>query len=202
MSDPPLQATALLQRAAEGDRGAREELLGLLYRELHALAEAQMRGERADHTLQPTALLNEAWIRLVETPGDPASGLRGPAAGHCRGRSHFLCTAARAMRNVLVDHARRRAARKRGAPAERVALDEALAPYEDRALDLVALDETLERLGARDAELARVVELRFFGGLTAQETAAALGLSVRQVEGAWVTARGWLRQELGARNSP
>jgi RNA polymerase sigma factor (TIGR02999 family) len=184
----------LLQRASAGDPGARDELARLLYGELRALAEGQMRAERDDHTLQPTALVHEAWVRLMGTPGG--------AAIRWQDRSQFLCFAAQAMRNVLVDHARRRKTQKRSAPAARLELDEALAAYEIRALDLLALDEALERLAQHDAELARLFELRFFGGLTGAETAVVLGLTERQVEGAWVTARGWLRRELDTRGSP
>lgn len=189
----PAQVTALLQLASEGDARAREELSRVVYGELHSLAEREMRAERRDHTLQPTVLVHEAWVRLLETPAGPAAGAED---GPWRNRGHFLATAAKAMRNVLVDHARRRRAQKRDASPTRLALDQALADYAARDLDVLALEEALERLAARDAELARLVELRFYGGLTVEETGAVLGLSVRQVEGAWVTARGWLQREL------
>lgn len=188
------RVTALLALAGEGDSAARGELLEVLYAELRALAGGQMRGERADHTLQPTALVHEAWLRLVgPSDGGPDEG-RG---ARWESRGHFLSVAAKAMRNVLVDHARRRKTEKRGGLAARSALDEVLVACEDRALDVLELDLALERLATREAELARVVELRFFGGLTLEETGRVLGLSVRQVEGAWVAARGWLRRELG-----
>jgi RNA polymerase sigma factor (TIGR02999 family) len=182
-------ATRLLARMGGGDSSARDELLRVLYRELHELAERSMRHERPDHTLQPTALVHEAWMRLTDSTATPT----------WESRAHFLGVAARAMRNVLVDHARRRAADKRGANVARIELDDTLASYNERALDVLALDEALERLAQRDGELARLVELRFFGGLTTEETGKVLGLSVRQVEGAWVTARGWLHRELAAR---
>lgn len=196
------EATVLLRRSSAGDGDARDALLRLLYSELRSLAARQMQRERKDHTLQPTVLVHEAWMRLIEEPGQgvPDAGAAGGPAWD--GRAHFLRMAAKAMRNVLVDHARRRGAQKRGASAARAELDDVLATYETRALDVLALDEALERLAQRDEELARVVELRFFGGLTVEETGAALGLGVRQVEGAWVTARGWLRRELGERGGP
>ena len=184
----PNDATQLLARVCEGDTQARAELLDVLYRELHELAERSMRAERPDHTLQPTALVHEAWLRLSDAQMPPS----------WNNRAHFLGVAAKAMRNVLVDHARRKAADKRDAGRARVELDAALASYEARAFDMLALDDALERLALRDLELARMVELRFFGGLTTEETGKLLGLSVRQVEGAWVTARGWLHRELAA----
>lgn len=181
-------ATRLLARVCDGDTSARDELLSVLYRELHALAERSMRHERPDHTLQPTALVHEAWLRLSD----------GQGAIAWASRAHFLGVAAKAMRNVLVDHARRRKAEKRGAGMARVELDEALASYQKGQVDVLALDEALERLAQRDRELARMVELRFFGGLTTEEAGQVLGLTVRQIEGAWVTARGWLHRELAA----
>jgi RNA polymerase sigma factor (TIGR02999 family) len=184
------QTTLLLRCANAGDQTARNALLELVYAQMHSLAQAKLRDERSDHTLQATALVHEAWLRIFGADSSEA-----PPAWE--GRAQFLGVAARAMRHVLVDHARRRDAQKRSPQGRRVELDVSLASFEERAFDLVALDESLERLAARDAELARVVELRYFGGLTTEETGRALGLSVRQVEGAWVTARGWLRRELG-----
>jgi RNA polymerase sigma factor (TIGR02999 family) len=182
----PGRTELLLVRLRAGDAEAGEDLFAHLYRELHALAERGMRRERSDHTLQPTALVHEAWMRIA----------RGADTPVWEGRAHFLAVAAKAMRRVLVDHARRHKAEKRGADPARVELDAVLAELEPRALDVLALDEALERLSARDAELGRIVELRFFGGLTTAETGAVLGLTVRQIEGAWVTARGWLHREL------
>lgn len=182
----PNEPTRLLKRMQAGDSAAERELLEQLYRELHALAEQSMRRERPDHTLQPTALVHEAWMRLAH----------GDEAREWESRAHFLCVASKAMRHVLVDHARRRAADKRGHDATRLELDDSLASDAPKTLDVLALDEALERLTVRDAELARMVELRFFGGLSVEETGRILGLTVRQVEGAWVTARGWLQREL------
>ncbi len=189
MSPSPVnEATRLLHRLEAGDSTAGDRLLELLYDEMHRMAALSMRKERAHHTLQPTALVNEVWMRLMGGGDD----------FEWRSRSHFLCTVATAMRRVLVDHARKSQSSKRDAGRERITIHDALASYDDRGVDLIGLDEALERLAQKDAELARLVELRFFAGLTTEETARALDLSVRQVEGAWVTARGWLRRELRA----
>jgi len=184
---PAHEATELLSRMNAGDTGAQERLLELLYDELRGTAERAMRSERRDHTLQPTALVHEAFLKLVDETNVAWSG-----------RAHFLGVAARAMRQVLVDHARRRKAEKRGSGQERVPLDDALLRFESSAIDLLALDEALSSLAGHDEELARLVELRFFGGLTVEETGRVLGLSVRQVEGAWITARAWLYRAMGA----
>ncbi len=181
------EATQLLLRLNEGDARASEDLFRLLYGELRASADRAMRSERRDHTLQPTALVHEAFLKLVDQ-----------TSVAWQGRTHFLGVAARAMRQVLVDHARRRLTEKRGSDQARVPLDEWVLGFETRAIDLIALDEALEQLGRHDAELGRLVELRFFGGLTVEETSSALGLSVRQVEGAWITARAWLYRAIGA----
>ena len=178
-------ATLLLARMRQGDRSAEPAFFEMVYGELRALAQRAMRGERADHTLQPTALVHEAWARLC-------GGQLGEAGSH----ASFLGVAARAMRNVLVDHARARRADKRGGRRDRVLLDEALAVYERPDLDLLSLDEALGALEARDPELARLVELRFFTGLGNAETGRMLGLSERQVERAWATARACLHREL------
>lgn len=177
--------TMLLGAAQAGDEAARSALLPLIYEELRRLAGAYMRGEREGHTLQPTALVHEAWMRLT--------GLDVGAAGD---RSGFLRVAARAMRQVLVDHARAVRTGKRGGSARRVSIDDALASFNERAGDLVALDEALERLAQIDERKSRVVELRFFGGLTVEEAAAALELPVRTVERDWTLARAWLKKEL------
>ena len=187
---PSTRATVLLQRLRDGDAGAADELLPLVHAELHDLARRAMGRQRADHTLQPTALLNEAWIRLTERPGD------------YEGRSHFLGVAARAMRTILIDHARRRRAAKRSSGGERIELDALLQPYEERAIDLVALDGALEELAQVDAELVHLVELRFFAGLTHEDIAQARGCSVRTIERSWSTARSWLRHRLGPGSEP
>ena len=181
---PTPGATALLQRMAAGHADAAEELLPLLYGELHALASGYMAGERKHHTLQPTALVHEAWIRLT---GD---------AQDWQNRAHFVGVAARAMRRVLVDHARRRNAEKRGGDLRRVGLDAALDLFEEAGPDLVVLNESLERFERVDPELARLVELRFFGGASSQDIAEVLGVSSRTVERGWKTAQAWLRADI------
>ena len=178
--------TRLLRRASEGDDLAAEELLPLVYDELRRIAGNLIGKERAGHTLQATALLNEAYVRLVE-----------PGAGFSD-RSHFLRTASRAMRNVLVDHARARLAKKRGG-GRRVDLDaEGLAVHEDTD-GLLAVDEILGRFAELDPQLAQLVELRFFGGLDNTAIAEALGMSLRSVERGWRTARAFLQREMEIR---
>lgn len=187
MSDRPRvnRTTQLLRQMARGDDRSAEELLPLVYAELHQLAQQFMRNERDGHTLQPTALLHEAWLRLTD------QGERTP-----EDRGHFVRVAARAMRNVLVDHARRRAAEKRGSGRRVIPLGDVLEPWEKGGLDVLDLHEALERLAEKDEALPKLVELRFFAGLTLEETAAALDVSVAQARWSWGLARGWLRREL------
>jgi len=183
---PDRGAGERLGRARSGDALAAEELLTLLYRELRGLASRMMADERASHTLQTTALVHEAWLRLFGSEPAPSED-----------RRHYLRLAARAMRQVLIDHARRRAADKRGgAPAALELGRDVAAPWTAESSELLALDDALTRLDGQDGESARVVELRFFAGLTLEETASVLGLTPRQVEGRWNFARGWLRREL------
>jgi RNA polymerase sigma factor (TIGR02999 family) len=163
---------------------AREELVPIVYEELRRLAHHYMRGERAGHTLQTTALVNEAYMRLA-----------GIDALQWRDRKHFFVMAATLMRRVLVDYARQRARDKRGAGISVTSLDEnVIAPTP--AVDVVALDEALERLAAVDPRQSRIVELRFFAGLSVEETAEALGISEATVKRDWATARLWLYNEL------
>jgi RNA polymerase sigma-70 factor (ECF subfamily) len=176
----------------DGDKAAEEELLALVYRELRSVGELQMQRERAGHTLQPTALVNEAWLKLVDSD----------AHRNWESRGHFLAVAARAMRQVLVDHARSRDSEKRGAGRTMLPLDEAVALYGEKEVDLLALEEALARLAERDKELARLVELRFFGGLTHVEIGAVMGLTLRQVERSWVTARACLHRDLAPGSDP
>lgn len=178
-------ATLLLQRYGAGDRAAADALLPLLYEELRRIASAHLAHERAGHTLQPTALVHEAWLRLVDDPARDVSG-----------RQHFLSLAARVMRRVLVDHARERGAQKRGGGSTRVTLDGAVALYETHELDLLALDEALAELSRVDERAVRIVELRFFAGLEMAEVARALELSLPTVERGWRMARLWLRARL------
>jgi RNA polymerase sigma-70 factor (ECF subfamily) len=180
--------TALLRAWGEGDAQALENLLPLVDGELRRLARAYMARERREHTLQTTALINEAYVRLVGASGLP-----------WQDRGHFFGIAARLMRRVLVDHARARGYRKRGGDAQRVALEEAVAVAPPPDLDLVALDRSLERLMAIDERKGRVIELRFFGGLSLQETAEVLEVSTDTVKRDWRFAKLWLLRELEGR---
>ncbi|MDT8340247.1 MAG: ECF-type sigma factor [Longimicrobiales bacterium] len=180
--------TQLLQGLDLSDPAQADTLLRVVYDELRRLAGAQMRGERADHTLQPTALVHEAYIRLVDD-----SDLVWESRGH------FFRTAARAMRQILVDHARRRNAAKRGGGANRVTLDADAGWEEAVTADILDLHRALERLEARARPLAALVELRFFGGLTVEEAADCLGVSPRKAAKDWAAARLWLQRELEGR---
>jgi RNA polymerase sigma factor (TIGR02999 family) len=179
------QVTHLLRAWSEGDQQALEQLLPLVDAELRRLARAYMHRERRDHTLQPTALVNEAFIRLAG-----AQNIRW------QDRAHFFGICARVMRRVLVDYARTRGVQKRGAQAERVPLDEVSIPAPEPLLDIVALDLALEALAIEDERKSRVVELRFFGGLTVDETAAVLKVSVDTVMRDWRLAKAWLQAEM------
>ena len=179
----------LLNATRRGDAAAYDRLLPLLYAELRAIAGKHMRGERPDHTLQPTALVHEAFLRLVG--GSPA---------HFEDRTHFLRAASQAMRRVLVDHARARSAAKRSGDL-RVTLDEAIAGHDERIVDLLVLDDALTRLAAAEPRWARVVELRVFGGLEVPEVASALGISPATAKRDWQFAKGWLARELAADNT-
>jgi RNA polymerase sigma factor (TIGR02999 family) len=182
--------TEALCALRDGAPGAMERLAPLVYEQLKRIARRQLRAEPVGHTLSTTALVHEAYLKLVDQT----------RAGW-QDRGHFFAIASGAMRRILVDYARRyRAARRGGGvdgtPVRPIPLDDSEIPVAERADALVALDEALERLGRLDMRQARVVECRFFGGLTEEETAAALGLSQRTVAREWVTARGWLYQEL------
>jgi RNA polymerase sigma factor (TIGR02999 family) len=182
--------TRLLEESAAGDETAAARLFPIVYDELRRLAGAALRRERPSHTLQPTALVHEAFLRLVDVK---SAGLQD--------RGHFIAIAARAMRRVLVDHARSRSALKRGKAEARLSIDDVdVAAVDASDMDLVALDQALERLAAIDERQARIVELRFFGGMTVEETAVVIGASDRTVKRDWQMARAWLRREL-ARDS-
>jgi len=179
------ETTQTLIHAAEGDQGAIDRLLPLVYDELRSLAGSLMRHERDGHTLQPTALANEAFIRLIDQHSID-----------WKNRAHFFALAAQAMRRVLVDHARARGAIKRGGDRRRIALAEDAAIGLDQLDDLLALDEALHQLARLSERQARVVELRFFGGLSIEETAEMIGVSPRTVKGDWRVSRAWLEREL------
>lgn len=181
----PGEITRLLRDWSEGDRGALDKLLPLVYGDLHRRAEAAMRSERGDHTLQPTALVHEAYLKLVDQRNID-----------WKNRAHFFGVAARAMRQVLVDHARRRAAGKRGYGEARITLSRANPATPAPSLDLLALDQAIERLAALDERQARLAELRLFGGLTVEESAEVLGCSHATVSREWKHAEVWLHREL------
>ena len=177
--------TQLLAAARDGDHRAADRLLPHVYDELKALAGALMREERSEHTLQATALVHEAYLKLVDQ-----------TRVQWRDRAHFFAVAAQAMRRVLVDHARtRRRAKRQGKRVKLVLQDELMASY-DRQVDLIALDEALGQLASSQPEHARIVEMRFFAGLTVDEVAAVLDVTTRTVERKWRFARAWLRQAL------
>ncbi|MEP6763027.1 MAG: sigma-70 family RNA polymerase sigma factor [Gemmatimonadaceae bacterium] len=183
--EPSNAVTQLLSDAQRGSTTALNELLPLIYAELREIAARHMYGERPDHTLQPTALVNEAFLRLVG--GKPIA---------FESRSHFICAASRAMRHVLVDHANARNATKRSGSL-RVTLDEQLVSQPNVDVDMLVLDDALTRLAAADSRCAQVVELRFFGGLTVDEVAETLAISPATVKRDWQFARRWLATELG-----
>ena len=179
------EVTRLLLAWSEGDRAALDRLVPLVYAELRRLAKSYMRRERAGQTMQTTALIHEAYLRLID-------------ADHVRleNRAHFFAAAARVMRQVLVDLARERGSRKRGGEARRVPLDEAMAVSKQNDEGLLALDEALGALAQIDPRKSRAVELRFFGGLSVEETAEALDVSVETVHRDWRLARSWLLRRL------
>lgn len=177
--------TGLLLAWSDGDQAALEKLIPLVYAELHRLARRYMRGENAGHTLQTSALVNEAYLRLID-----AHRVRW------QNRSHFFAVSAQLMRRILVDFARARQSLKRGGRARQVSLDESLVVSRERGADLLALDEALERLGALNARQSQVVELRYFGGLNEEEVAEVLKVSSRTVRHDWNLARAWLYREL------
>ncbi|HEY7636381.1 MAG TPA: sigma-70 family RNA polymerase sigma factor [Gemmatimonadales bacterium] len=184
----PSDVTRLLLEVSNGRAGAVDQLFPLVYAELRQLAARLLRGERKDHTLQPTALVHEAYLRLVDQ-----------RVGTWENRAHFLGVAAQAMRRILLDHARRRRAVKRD--GGRVTLDEELAEVTGPSVDLLEVDAALERLAQLDARQSRVVELRFFGGLNVEETAAVLGVAPVTVKRDWAVARAWLHRALAEHRS-
>jgi len=177
--------TQFLADLQNGHPEVASQLIPLVYDELHRLARHQMRHERPDHTLQATALVHEAYLRLVNQPQRT-----------WQNRAHFIAVGAQVMRRILVDYARARRTSKRGTAPQKVPLEEPLLFTEEQSDDLVSLDEALERLAQFDERQSRIVELRFFGGLTVEETAEALGISSKTVKRDWTVARAWLRREV------
>ena len=179
------EVTGMLQAWSDGDQAALERLMPLVYAELHRLAKRYMAGEHAGHTLQTSALVNEAYLRLVDSPGV-----------HWQNRTHFFAVSSQIMRRILVDFARTRRSLKRGRDPVQVSLDEGVAISADRCADLLALDEALERLAVLNARQSQLVELRYFGGMTEQEASEVLKVSSRTVRHDWSLARAWLYREL------
>jgi RNA polymerase sigma-70 factor (ECF subfamily) len=181
----PSDVTLLLKRLSNGDQDALAQLIPLIYDELHRLAAFHLQRERAEHTLQTTALVHEAYLRLVDQK-----------EVHWKNRGHFFAVAAQAMRRVLVDYARRHQAVKRGSSLPKVSLDEAIAISNETVNQLLVIDELLNRLTSVDPQESRIVELRFFGGLTVEETAEVMGISPATVKREWSVARAWLLREI------
>ena len=179
------EPTRMLLDLSQGQKKAAEELMPLVYTEFQRLARKQLSGEAEGHTLQPTALVNEVYLKLIQQD-----------RVDWKGKTHFFAIGAQAMRRILIDHARKRNRLKRGGDRARVEFDAdlALSPHKDE--DLLALEEALEKLEKLDERQARIVELRFFGGLTVAEVAEVLGVSKRTVESDWTMVRAWLRREL------
>jgi RNA polymerase sigma factor (TIGR02999 family) len=183
--DPSELTTRLLTELDGGDASAAAKLLPLVYDQLRVVADSFFRRQPSDHTLQPTALVHEAYLRLVRVKGKKWSN-----------RAHFFAVASQAMRQILINHAERRAAAKRGGDRQKLTLSEDLTPASEGDVDLLVLNEALGRLSGLSERMGRVVELRFFGGLTVEEVAHVLDVSKRTVEGDWKTARAWLAREL------
>jgi RNA polymerase sigma-70 factor, ECF subfamily len=184
MTSSPGEITQLLDQLSHGDRAAEDRLVPLVYKGLHQLAAHFMRGERPDHTLQPTALVHEAYLKLIDQ-----------RRVRWQSRSHFYRIAARLMRRVLVDHAREAKARKRDGGCK-IPLESSLIYSEEKCGELLAIDEALDRLAELDFRQAQIVELRFFGGRSEEEIAGILGISARTVKRDWRVARAWLYAEL------
>ena len=190
MADDGGEVTRLLRQLRSGDEDAAGKLISAVYGELRQVAGRAMRGERPGHTLQPTALVHEAFLKLA-----------GGAGVEWRDRAHFFGVAARVMREILVDYARQRGAAKRGNGA-RITLDDSLLISEDRLGDVVAIDEVVRRLEALDARQGHIVELRFFGGLSVEEVAEVMQISTPTVKREWQSAKAWLHRELTRGSAP
>jgi RNA polymerase sigma-70 factor (ECF subfamily) len=185
VASPPGEITQLLKRLSGGDRAAESRLVSLVYAELRRLAARYMQRERRDHTLQPTALVHEAYLKLIEQ-----------RRVDWQSRAHFYCVAARLMRRILVDHAREVKASKRAGSRYRVPLEADVARTEEKSGELLAIDQALDRLLKHNPRQAQIVELRFFGGCSEEEIAHMLAISVRTVKRDWSVARAWLYAEL------
>lgn len=183
--------TDLLLAYGQGDRQAFDRLVPLIYDDLHRIARRHLRRGRPGQTLNTTGLVHEVYLKMID-----------PSRIDWQNRAHFLAVSARAMRQVIVSHARRRSADKRGGGALAVTLDEGQIAIDEQAEGLLALDQALSRLAQRNERLARVVECRFFAGLSEEETAEALSVSLRTAQRDWLRARAWLREELGAAHAP
>jgi len=185
--------TDLLTRWSEGDAAARDQLVPLIYDELRRIARRCLAGQRSGHTLQPTALVHEAYLRLVNANRNTA---------HWQNRVHFFSAAAQMMRQILVDHARKHIAAKRGGGAITLVLEEGMALPQKASLDLLALDDAMKRLASLDARQCQIVELRFFGGLSIEETAQAIDISPATTKREWATARLWLHRAMSEGPEP
>jgi RNA polymerase sigma-70 factor (ECF subfamily) len=183
--------TLLLKQVANGNQEAAARLIPIVYGELHRVAQCHLRRERPDHTLQPTALVHEAFLKLV-----------AQRDANWQNRAHFFAVASHLMRRILVDYARSRLRSKRGGKLTRLPLDDVFVISQDRCDELLALDESLEKLAKLDPRQSRVVELRFFGGLSVEEAAKVLGVSSKTVKREWSTAKAWLYGELKQRHGP
>ncbi|HKF47740.1 MAG TPA: sigma-70 family RNA polymerase sigma factor [Terracidiphilus sp.] len=191
MISAPGEVTHLLHELKRGQREAEERLIPLVYGELHRIAAAYLRREAPDHSLQPTALVHEAYLRLNDIKEID-----------WQSRSHFFAVSATVMRRILVDHARANRARKRGDGWDAVSLNEAILPSPERAPEILALDEALNRLSGLDPRQARIVELRFFAGMSEEEIGEVLGISSRTVKRDWRVAKAWLFKELSCKSAP
>jgi RNA polymerase sigma factor (TIGR02999 family) len=192
MSGKPADLTStLLKLCDQPPSEVAKKLMPLVYDELHELAKRYLRSERLGHTLQPTALVHEAYMKLIDQ-----------SRVNWQGRTHFLAVGAEAMRRILIDHARAKGRHKRGGNWHRVLLDDFDAPIEVPDIDYVALSDALDELAKLDPQQARMVELRFFGGMTVEEVSKVLGVSKRQVEAEWTHAKAWLRSALAADTNP
>jgi RNA polymerase sigma factor (TIGR02999 family) len=184
-AEGPKDVTVLLAKWGEGDREALDALTPLVYNELRKLAKSYLRRERAGHTLEGTALVHEAYLRLIDQ-----------REVQWRNRNHFFALAAELIRRILVDHARARIAAKRGGNNIKLSLDEAITPVDEKDLDLLALNDALDTLARTDAQQSRIVELRYFAGLTIEETADVLQISTATVKRDWVMAKAFLKREM------